>query len=183
MTLKQSYEMDFQHCYKLWRVLNGREGMSLKSSWKSWTGLCTGLDWTGLDWTASLNTEWPLYSKMTTRTIIDLKYFSRNRKKMTPRKASFYLFFLFSPKKFARLFLSNEVTPSPDCKMIKLTTFDTPVTYFCHYDILAKTRSRMTRLSRFPTKMTLVHSRALLSQYYWGNLLLVVVLVLESKGL
>ena len=99
MTLKQSYEMDFQHCYKLWRVLNGREGMSLKSSWKSWTGLCTGLDWTGLDWTASLNTEWPLYSKMTTRTIIDLKYFSRNRKKMTPRKASFYLFFFVLTKK------------------------------------------------------------------------------------
>ena len=45
MTLKQSYEMDFQHCYKLWRVLNGREGMSLKASWKIWTGL----DWTGLD--------------------------------------------------------------------------------------------------------------------------------------
>ena len=74
MTLKQSYEMDFQHCYKLWRVLNGREGMSL-------------------------NTERPVYSKTTTRTIFDLKYFSRNRKKKTPRKASFYFFFFFFTRK------------------------------------------------------------------------------------
>ena len=37
------------------------------------------------------------------------------------------------------------------------------------------------RLPRFPAKMTLPHARALL--YYSENLVLVVVLVLESKGL
>ena len=45
--------------------------------------------------------------------------------------------------------------------MIKLLAFET-----CsrHYDILAKTLSRMTtQLSRFPAKMTLPHEQALLS--------------------
>ena len=33
MTLKQSYEMDFQHCYKLWRVLNGWERRYVPKHW------------------------------------------------------------------------------------------------------------------------------------------------------
>ena len=126
----------------------------------------------------SLNTEWP-FSKTTTRMIFDLKYFWRNRKKKTPRKASFYFF--FSPEKFARLVLLQEVMFSSNCRMIKLTIFDTPVTCFRQYDIFTKTHSRMTRISLFPTKMTLVHPRAQLSQWYWGNLLLVVLFVESLK--
>ena len=159
MTLKQSYEMEFQHYYELWRVLNEREGMSI-------------------------NTEWPLYSKTTTRTIFDLKYFSRNCKKRRPGKLHFtiFIYLFFSLEKFTRLFFIEGGWPSPNCKMIKLTTFDSPVTCFRHYDIFAKTgRSRMTSLSLFPTKMTLVHGCALLSQRYWENLLLVVVLVENLK--
>ena len=50
----------------------------------------------------------------------------------------------------------------------------------CHYDILAKTRMVESRLSRFPAKMTLVHAWAIIQ--YWENLVLVVVLVSESKA-
>ena len=37
------------------------------------------------------------------------------------------------------------------------------ITCFRHYDILAKPRSRMTKATTFPAKMTLVHARQLLS--------------------
>ena len=50
-----------------------------------------------------------------------LKFFSRILKNYTSRKASLYF---FSPEKLARLFLLKEVKPSPDCKMIKIPTFD-----------------------------------------------------------
>ena len=59
----------------------------------------------------------------------------------------------------------EEVTPSPDSKMIKLLTFDSSFLPL--------------RLPRFPAKMTLVHARALLTFV----LLRKVVLVVESKGL
>ena len=49
-----------------------------------------------------------------------LKVFARVLKK-TPRKASFYF---FSPKRLVRLFVLEEVKPSPDSKVIKLLTFD-----------------------------------------------------------
>ena len=51
----------------------------------------------------------------------------------------------------------KEVTRFPDRKIIKLLTFDI-------YDILAKTRSRVTTaIPHFPAKMMLVHAGALLS--------------------
>ena len=51
----------------------------------------------------------------------NLKFLCVFKKKMTPRKASFYF---FSPKKLVRLFILKEVKPSPDSKMIKPLTFD-----------------------------------------------------------
>ena len=47
--------------------------------------------------------------------------FSRIVKKQTPRNSSLYF---FSPEKIALLSLLKEVDPSPDCKMLKLLTFD-----------------------------------------------------------
>ena len=47
----------------------------------------------------------------------------------------------FPTKKLALLSLLKEVEPSPDCKMLKLLTFDN---LFPPYDILAKTRSKIT---------------------------------------
>ena len=55
------------------------------------------------------------------------------------------------------------------------------MTRFCHYDILAKTRSRMTPATTFSHRND-ADSRARNAQY-WENLVLLVVLVLESKGL
>ena len=52
---------------------------------------------------------------------IQLKLFVRVLKKDT-RQASFYFF--FPPKKLVRLSILNEVTSSPDGKMIKLLTFN-----------------------------------------------------------
>ena len=71
--------------------------------------------------------------------------FSRILKIETPRKASFYH---FSREKLALLPLVKEVTPSLDRKMIKLLTFDL-ITCFRYFDILAKTRSRMTTATTF----------------------------------
>ena len=51
----------------------------------------------------------------------------------------------------------------------------------CHYDILAKTRSRMTTATTF-SRQNDVGSRASTTQY-WENLVVVVVLVSESKAL
>ena len=72
----------------------------------------------------------------------------------------------------------KEVKTSLDCKMRKLLTLDK---LYPHYDILANTRSRMTTATTFsrPSDAT---SRAS-TTYYWKNIVLVVVLVLESKGL
>ena len=50
-----------------------------------------------------------------------------------------------------------------------------------HYDILAKIRSRMTKATKF-SRQNDAGSRAR-TTYFRGNLVLVVELVLESKGL
>ena len=55
------------------------------------------------------------------------------------------------------------------------------MTRFCHYDTLVKTRSRMTAASTF-SRQNDASSRAS-TTYYWKDLVLVVVLVLESKAL
>ena len=55
--------------------------------------------------------------------------------------------FFFSLKKLLRLFnILKEVKHSPDGKVIKLLTFHY---YFSHYDIFAKTGSRMTTAITF----------------------------------
>ena len=72
----------------------------------------------------------------------------------------------------------KEVKTSLDCKMRKHLTLDK---LYPHYDILAKTRSRMTTATTF-SRQNDAGSRAS-TTYYWENLVLVVVLVLESKGL
>ena len=61
-------------------------------------------------------------------------------------EASFYH---FSLKKLALLSLMKQVTPSPDRKMIKLLTLIFLINCFRHFDILAKTRSRVTTASTF----------------------------------
>ena len=78
----------------------------------------------------------------TTSSRFDLKFFPYSQN-IDSRKASFYH---FPPEKLALLPLVKEVTPSPDRKMIKLLTFDN---LFSHFDILAKTRSRMTAATTF----------------------------------
>ena len=70
------------------------------------------------------------------------------------------LHYIFSPEKLALLSLLEEVKPSPTFPL----------------KIVVKWR----RPSRFPAKITLVHAFTTL---YWENLVLVVVLVLESKVL
>ena len=55
------------------------------------------------------------------------------------------------------------------------------MTCFRHYDILAKTRSRVTTATTF-SRQNDAGSR-LSNTQYWENLVLVVVLVLESKAL
>ena len=56
-----------------------------------------------------------------------------------------------------RLFPLKEVKPSADrYKMIKILTFDNLFSPVRVYDILAKTRSRMTIAKHLPAKMTLV---------------------------
>ena len=56
---------------------------------------------------------------MSTR--FDLKFFRVLSKKIdTPE----FFIVLFSAEKFALLSLLKEVEPSPDCKMLKLLTFD-----------------------------------------------------------
>ena len=72
----------------------------------------------------------------------------------------------------------KEITPSPDCKMIKLLTFDN---FFPHFDTLAKIRSRVTTATSF-SRQNDAGSRAN-TIYHWENLVLAAVLVLESKGL
>ena len=69
-------------------------------------------------------------------------FFGRVLKKGT-RKASFNF---FSPKKLVRLFLLKEVKPSPDRKMINFLHL---ITCSRHYDILAKSRCRMTMVITF----------------------------------
>ena len=53
--------------------------------------------------------------------------------------------------------------------------------YFCHYDILPKTRCRMTTAITF-SRQNDAGSRVYTTKY-WENLVLVVVLVSESKAL
>ena len=57
------------------------------------------------------------------------------------------LFYCFSPQRLVRLFILRVVKPSPDSKMIKTSYI--LITCSRHYDILAKTRSRMTTVITF----------------------------------
>ena len=77
----------------------------------------------------------------------------------------------------ARLFKLKDVKPSPDIKMIN---FFLLISCFRQYDILAKTRSGMTKAIIF-FRLNDAGSRAS-NTYYWENLVLVVVPVLDSKG-
>ena len=131
-----------------------------------------------------------------------LYVFSRILKIYTLRRASFYHFFT---RKLSTVNLVEEATPSLDRKMMKLLTFDNlfpnlvPRALFPAFGGGASKAGKSAlgtrllvsviklvvewrRLSRFPAKMTLVHTRASLSTDE-ENLVLVVVLVLESKGL
>ena len=68
------------------------------------------------------------------------KFFSYSQKIGTLE--SFIFLFFFSAEKLTRLFsLKEDIKPFPDRKMIKSLTFEN---FFRHYDIPAKTRSRMT---------------------------------------
>ena len=61
----------------------------------------------------------------------------------------FHNAFFFLPENLSMLSLLKEVKPSPDENMIKLQTFDNLFPRVRHYDILAKTRSRMTTATSF----------------------------------
>ena len=112
---------------------------------------------------------------MSTNTRFNLKSLRVFLKK-APRKASFYY---FSQKKLARLFILNEGKPSPNSRMIKLLTIDN--LFPRHFDILAKTRGRMTTAITF-SRQNDAGSRVIDTQC-WENLVLEVVLVSESKAL
>ena len=77
-------------------------------------------------------------------------------------------FVLFSTRKVNRVMLLKEVEPSSDRKMIQLLTFDDlfPPLRHSRYTVVLERQC----LSRFPAKMTLVHSRA--RTKYWNNLVL-----------
>ena len=66
---------------------------------------------------------------------------------------------LFSPEKLTRLFLLKEVKPSSDPKVIRLQTFDNLIISVTTAFLL-KPVVESRRLSRFPAKMTLVHTHA-----------------------
>ena len=110
---------------------------------------------------------------MRTSTRFNLQFLRLFKKKDTAE--SFILIF-FSPQKLVRLFILKEVKPSLDRKMIKFTHL---VTCSRHYDILAKSRRRMTTAITFSRKRTLAHALTILR----GNLVLLVVLFLESTAL
>ena len=80
---------------------------------------------------------------MRTSTRFNLQFLRLFKKKDTAE--SFILIF-FSPQKLVRLFILKEVKPSLDRKMIKFTHL---VTCSRHYDILAKSRCRMTTAITF----------------------------------
>ena len=84
----------------------------------------------------------------------------------------------FFTRKVSTVTLVKEATPSPDRKMTKLLTFDN---CFPQFDILAKTRSEVTTATRF-SRQNEAGSPASFTSYR-ENLVHVVVLVLESKGL
>ena len=96
---------------------------------------------------------------------------------MTSLKATCTFYFL-TPKKLVRLFILKEVKPSPDSWMIKVLHL---VTCSRHYDILAKTRRRMTTAIMFSRQNDT--GSGVSNTLYWQNLVLVVLLVLESEAL
>ena len=72
--------------------------------------------------------------------VVSETFFS-NAQKLGTLESFIFLFF-FSPERLTRLFsLKEDIKPFPDRKMINLPIFDN---FFRPYDILAKTRSRMT---------------------------------------
>ena len=73
--------------------------------------------------------------------------------------------YFFSPQMLVlRLFPLRVLKPSSHrYKMIKFLTFDNLFSPLRVYEILAKTRSRMTMAKHLSAKMTLVHVLALLS--------------------
>ena len=111
---------------------------------------------------------------MTTSTRFDYFVYSQ---KTDIRKASLY-FFKTSSVSTAIFTEGGYCKPTPDSQMIKHFPFDN---LFHHYDILAKTHSRMTIATRFSCQDDAgshVHTT-----YYWANLILVVTLILKSKSL
>ena len=81
-----------------------------------------------------------------TRTSLDIKFlllFSHILKKQTPQKDSFYFFEMV-------IFYLNKAEPSPDCKVIKVLTFD-------HWDIFAKKHSRMMTAFTFSHQNAGIH--------------------------
>ena len=82
-----------------------------------------------------------------TSTRCNLKFFfTRVLNKRHPEKLHFTV---FSPKRLVQLFILMEVEPSSDSKRIELPHL---ITCSRHYDILAKTRSRMTSAITFSRK-------------------------------
>ena len=73
---------------------------------------------------------------------------------------------------------SQEVKPSPECKMIKVVTF---LSCFRHYDVFAKTLSKMATAITFSRQNDAGSSAR--SAQYWESVILMVILILQSKGL
>ena len=110
-----------------------------------------------------------------TSTRFNLKSLRVFSKKNTPRKASSYF---FSPKSLYSYLDWRMLSP---LQIVKWWNFLHLITCSRHYDILAKTRSKMTTAITF-SRQNDAGSRAS-NTYYWENLVLVVVIVLESKAL
>ena len=101
-----------------------------------------------------------------------LSFFAYSQKIDTPE--SFIALFFLS-KKLAQSTFLKKISVLPVAKRLNRLTVDKSVR---HYDILAKTRSKMTTTITF-SRQNDAGSRAI-TTYYGENLVLLVLLVLES---
>ena len=97
-------------------------------------------------------------TRTTTTTRFDLKFFFAYSQNIDTLE---FFIVLFSPEKLAMLSFLKEVKTSLDCKMRKHLTLDK---LYPHYDILAKTRSRMTTATTF-SRQNDAGSRVRTTQY------------------
>ena len=90
-----------------------------------------------------------------------------------------FILLLFTKKDHTVIYTERSYKPSPNSRMIKRLTIDN--LFPRHFDILAKTRSRMTTAITFSRQNDAGSS--LINTQRWENLVLEVVLVSESKAL